>query len=82
MTRQESGEAAIQDSLGHSPRNGNKTGELALKARENNRCLLGVRQWPHPWANIFHLPNLLGGVHVLISGGKSQEDFDCSQTLR
>ena len=53
MTRQESGEAAIQDSLGHSPRNGNKTGELALKARENNRCLLGVRRGHIPGQTFF-----------------------------
>ena len=64
----DSGEAAIQDSLGRSPRNGNKTGGLALKARENNRCLLCVCYLPHPWANIFHLPNLLGPVHILIHG--------------
>jgi hypothetical protein len=61
--RPESGEAAVQDSLGRSPRNGKKRGGLALKAREKNKYFLCVYHWSHPRQNISNLPKLLDHVH-------------------
>jgi hypothetical protein len=53
--------------MGPRPRNGNKTGGLALKARENHRCLLGVC-YATALGNIFIYLSLLDHVHILVQG--------------